>query len=302
MVGIMIIATLYCTTSGDYLNMAIDKATAEYILDHGVDLKNRRIYFGNVIESYDSEGSDFTWRSVERVIRAIHVMEQDAPKKPIEIHMSSPGGDAYEMLRLVDVIEHSPCQFKFYGSGKIMSSATWIMAICDERFLYRNVRILIHDSPAGGWTDGPSKLTDRRIDQQEEDLLQERLNKLYAENSRMPENFYTALVKRDCYLSAEECVMLGLADKILEPKKRGNLRRSRIASLNKEVDKVKLTGLVRKLYKRIDESKLPAKIEVHIQEEQFDSKVSVEKDEAPEKTIEQTETIEVLNTPIIALD
>lgn len=262
--------------------MAIDKASAEYILDHGVDLKNRKIYFGNVIESYDSEGSDFTWRSVERVIRAIHVMEQDAPKKPIEIHMSSPGGDAYEMLRLVDIIEHSPCQFKFYGSGKIMSAATWIMAICDERYLYRNARIMLHDSPAGGWTNGPAKLTDRRIDQREEDDLQDRLNKLYAENSRMPEKFYAAIVKRDCYISAEETVMLGLADKILEPKKRGNLRRMRIALLNKEVNKSELTSVVNKLYKRIEESRLPSKIELHTPHERFDSKVYVEKEEAAE--------------------
>lgn len=279
--------------------MAIDATLLEQIIDEGLDVKNRRIYFGALPEGLDEFGSDFAWRSVERAIRQIHVLENDAPHKPIELHMSSPGGDAYEMLRLIDVIEHSPCQFKFFGSGKIMSAATWVMAICDERYLYRNARILIHDSTAGGTVEVPSRLTDRRIDQKEEDDLQDRLNKMYAENSRMPVEFYAALVKRDCYLSAEETVMLGLADKILEPKKRGNLRRMRIALLNKEVDKSEMAKLVRKMWGKIEESKLPTKIEIHSANERFDSKIFVEKEEVKEEPKEKSAESETQPTDAI---
>lgn len=263
--------------------MAIDAYSSEMILDHGIDLKNRRIYFGALPEAYDGEGSDFTWRSCERAIRAIHMLENEAPNKPIELHMSSPGGCPYEMLRLIDVIEHSLCQIKFYGSGKIMSAATWVMVVCDERYLYRHTRVLLHDAPPFGSAEVPVKLTDRRIDMIEEDRLQEELNKMYAENSRMPEEFYKIVVKRDCYISAEETVALGLADKILEPKKRGNLRRMRLALLNKDVDKVEMAKLVRKMYGRVDESRLPQKLEIHTSNEKFDSKVFVEKEEKKEE-------------------
>lgn len=268
--------------------MAIDTDYLETVLESGIDIKNRRIYFG-AKENDDRDGCDIEWFSCEMAIRAIHMMENDAPTKPIELHMSSPGGDAYEMLRLVDVIEHSPCQIKFIGGGKIMSSATWIMAICDERYLYRNTKICLHDAPAHGSIEVPIKLTDRRIDQNEEEDLQNRLNKIYAENSRMPEEFYKVIVKRDCYISAEETVALGLADKILEPKKRGNLRRMRIALLNKDVDKNEMAKLVRKMYGRVDESRLPTKIEIHTAHEKFDSKVFVEKEpkEDKEKPAEQ---------------
>jgi ATP-dependent Clp protease protease subunit len=269
--------------------MAIDPNLSEMILDHGIDLKNRRIYFGALPEAYDGEGSDFTWRSVERAIRAIHMMEMDGPNKPIELHMSSPGGDAYEMLRLIDVIEHSPCQIKFYGSGKIMSAATWIMAVCDERYLYRNARVLLHDGPVGSTQDYPGKEIDQRIEASENERLQVALNKIFADNSRMPESFYEIIVKRDTYLSAEETVMLGLADKVLEPKKRGNLRRMRIALLNKEVDKAELGKLIKSIYSRINESRLPSKIEIHSAHDRSDSKVFVEKDEPQkEKPAEQS--------------
>ncbi len=283
--------------------MAIDADLVEMILDNGIDLKNRRIYFGALPEAYDEEGSDFTWRSCERAIRAIHMMENDAPHKPIELHMSSPGGDPYEMLRLIDIIEHSPCQIKFFGSGKIMSAATWVMAVCDERYLYRNTRVLLHDAPSTGMHEAPIKLTDRRIDQDEEEDLQNKLNKMYAENSRMPEEFYRILVKRDCFISAEETIALGLADKLIEPKKRGNLRRMRIALLNKDVDKNEMAKVVRKLYGRISESKIPQKIEIHNASEKFDSKVFVEKEDKKEdkeeKPAEQDTQLAISVEPIV---
>jgi ATP-dependent Clp protease protease subunit len=266
----------------------IEKDSAiSLILDDGIDYKNRRIYFGATSQSMDDNGSEFSWRSCERAIRAIHFMESESPHKPIELHMSSPGGEANEMLRLVDVIECSPCQIKFFGGGQIMSAATWIMAVCDERYLYRNTRVLIHDSPSG-YIETPTKLSDRRIDMRENNDLQNRLNQLYANNSRMPVEFFQNLVKRDCYLSAEETIALGLADKIIEPKKRGNLRRMRISLLNREVDKSELTKLVKKLFARIEENRLPSKIEIHIVKEDFDKNIFVDdtKENDPTQKIE----------------
>src|SRR5271170_5768045 len=107
-------------------------------LIHGIDLKTRRIYFGRFLDDGDDNPGDFTQASIELAIRALHKMSLDAPGKPIEIHMNSYGGDPYAMLRLYDEILSCPCQVKFYGGGAIMSAATWIMAVCDERYLYPN--------------------------------------------------------------------------------------------------------------------------------------------------------------------
>jgi len=277
--------------------MAIDSNQLDSWINSGIDLKGRKLYFG----PDDEGGGGFDWKSVEKMIRAIHILETEAPTKPIELHMSSSGGDPYDMLRLVDIIEHSPCQFKFIGSGRIMSAATWVMAVCDERFLHKNTIVLLHDSPSFAEENNkPIKLTDNKIDYEEEERMQKMLNKLYADNSRMPEEFYNVIVKRDCYLSAEEVVQLGLADKIIEPKKRGNLRRMRIALLNKEVDKAELAKVVRKIYSRINESKLPTKIEIHTPHEKFDSKVFVEKEIKEEQKEKPAEQGVQLAEPVVA--
>lgn len=250
-------------------------------LDTGLDIKNRRISFGLILEG-EEDGATFSWRSVETAIRHIQLLEKDAPNKPIELHMSSPGGDAYEMQRLIDVIEASPCQIKFYGGGMIASAAVWIMACCDERYLYRGTRVLVHDS--GGFsTEVSAKIVDAAISVEEDANFQRYLNQVFADNSRMPVEFWEEIVKRDLWLTAEETVLLGLADKIIEPKKRGNLRRMRISHLKKDVDKKVMTKFITELNERIHSSKL-LKLQLHTPKEHFDSKVFV--DSSPIETPE----------------
>jgi len=148
------------------------------------------------------------------------------------------------------------------------------MAGCDERLLYPNTRILIHDS---GWGESiaPGKLTDHYIDVDNEKLLQNKLNSIYADNSIMPVDFWTEMVKRDLWISAEEAIMLGLADKIIQPRKRGSLRKNRIASMKVNRDKKDMSKLLRLLKDRIYMDKL-SKLELHIPEEKFDKALAVD--------------------------
>jgi ATP-dependent Clp protease protease subunit len=241
----------------------------------GVDFKNRRIFFGNL---GSESANEIAWDTVETVIRAIHKLSENS-QKPIELHMSSPGGSALEMLRLYDVIQSCPCQIKFFGGGEIASAATWIMAGCDERYLYPNTRICIHDSPSIGTDEVPTKITDRKIWEEEDVKIQDMCNRIFADNSRMPVEFWEVVVKRDLWLSAEEAITLGLADKIIEPKKRGNLRRARIALLNKNVDPKSLRKLVKSIGERIHQDK-SLKIELHTPHEEFDKSIFVD-DSAP---------------------
>ena len=252
------------------------KTEFEEILGHGVDFKNRRIYFGLDAEFEESLGGEFKWESVELVIRALHKMASDYKHAPIELHMSSYGGNTDEMLRLYDAIQICPCQIKFYGSGKIMSAATWIMSGCDERYLTPNTQVMLHKwrGDAGYQTE-----TDAKIDMDHYGgWLTERLNDIFAENSKMPAEFWEEVTKRDLYLTADEAVTLGLADFITPFKKRGNLRRKRIAQMNKPVDKSEMKKLVTSINKRTHRGK-NLKIELHIPEEEFDKSIYIDDSE-----------------------
>lgn len=250
-------------------------------LAYGVDIKNRRIYFGVNLDTADvNESTDFTMSSVEYAVRALHRMATEAPGKPIEIHMCSYGGDPYAMLRLYDEIHASPCQIKFYGSGAIMSSATWIMAGCDERYLQPNATVMVHDGSDGF----EGKHTDGQIQAAEMKRLQDKLYEIYTENSRMPIEFWADVCQRDLYLTAHEAVSLGLADKVIEPKKRGNLRKMRYASLKKEPETKEMNKLLKDLYVRINKVKVP-KIELNeIKREESDAKIIIDETKTPDVT------------------
>jgi len=232
------------------------KSDIDDFIMYGIDLKHRRIYFGHPIDHPldDEVGyADFTQKSIEIAVRAMHQMVNEAQSKPIEIHMNSEGGDPYAMLRLYDEILACPCQVKFFGGGCIMSCATWIMMVCDERNLHPNTTVMMHDGSAGF----SGKHTDVQISAAEDKRLQDLLYDIYAANSRMPRAFWEDVCQRDLYLTASEAVSLGLADKLIEPKKRGNLRKARQAALKKAPDTFAMQRIINDVYARINKVKVP---------------------------------------------
>ena len=91
----------------------------------------------------------------------------------------------------------------------------------------------------------------------------------------MPAEFWNEFVGRDLWLSAEEAISLGLADKIIEPKKRGNLRKVRMSAFKNVNNTKNLSEITDRLLTRIYANK-NIKIELHIPTEQFDKNIVVE--------------------------
>lgn len=223
----------------------------------GVDLERRRIFFGNF------SCNDDTWfdtTNVVTVLRAIQRMVDVTNKKPIELHCYSYGGDVYSALALVDMIEHSGCDFHFYGWGAVMSAATLIMAVCKERQLSENTSVMVHELFSG--TEG--KATDLHIGTEENMKLQDRMIAIYARQSYPDANFWETVLRRDLYLTPTEAVRLGLADKIL-PRR----RKSKVERTVKTVDKKQFKSLVSSIYKKL-KIKAPTDIIIDVREDEVE--------------------------------
>jgi hypothetical protein len=111
--------------------------------------------------------------------------------------------------------------------------------------------------------------TDTQIAASHNRQLQDRLYEVFAANTRMPSIFWQDLMQRDLYLLPEEAKMLGLCDEIIEARKRGGVRKSRIAILSHHPDPADLQKLTKELYKRIDRRK-PSKLDIAIKQEEVE--------------------------------
>jgi len=248
---------------GEKAKIKKENDALENYLRYGIDLYKRRIYFGDVAFP---DGDEFDFSTISYALRAIDKMLDINETEPIELVVSSYGGDPYAMLALMDKIQQAPCKFIFRGSGFIMSAATWIMAVCDERYLAENTVIMVHD----GWWGNTASSTDMTILQDEDKRLKDMLCKVFADNSFMSPEFWAKVCQRDLYLTAEETIQLGLADKITSPRKRGNFRKGvRRKTFSKPPSESKIKKLVTSLYTRI-QMEMPKEIVISVRKEEFE--------------------------------
>ena len=217
------------------------------LLDSGIDVYRRRIYFGVCTDPTLEDIGEISTLSVELAVRALHRLVEHDAQTPIELYISSGGGDPYAMLRLVDEILSCPCPVKFFGGGIIQSSATWLMCICDERYLFPNTTVMVHD----GTESVKGTHTDTKIELAEAVRLQDMLYDVFAANSKMPKSFWQDVCQRDLYLSAEEACQLGLADEIIAPRDRTAFRKNRSAHLATPLSSKDKEELVNKLLSRV---------------------------------------------------
>jgi hypothetical protein len=139
---------------------------------------------------------------------------------------------------------------------------------------------MIHELTSGGG----GKHTDIKIDAAENNRLMDQLCSMYEANSRMPKEFWLDICQRDVYLTASEAVSLGLADRVIEPKKRGNLRKARQAAMRKEVDSKEMKDLVKSLYERTNRTRIPRLELNEVKKEASDPHLFVDENKTPDVT------------------
>lgn len=146
------------------------------------------------------------------------VLPQLAHKDPVKFIISTFGGNAVDMFGIYDAVKlanKEGIEVHTVGSGKVMSAGVLLLACGTkgQRTIGRNCRVMVH--PVVGGAHGPSHDIQNEVEEilqtqkqyveclaNETKLSISRLNKLISE-------------KRNIYLSAEEAVKFGIADKIM---------------------------------------------------------------------------------------
>jgi ATP-dependent Clp protease protease subunit len=151
--------------------------------------------------------------SVGLLIMGLLIMESETTEKPIEIVMSSCGGDEYEMLAAYDIIRSLKSRVIATAVGKIMSAAPLILAAADEARCYPHTRFMVHCSSYH--IDGKHYDAKRVVEENEK--LEKLWANMMATRTKLSAQQWIRMTKNkpDEYFDAETAKEYGIVDEII---------------------------------------------------------------------------------------
>jgi ATP-dependent Clp protease protease subunit len=205
--------------------MVVEKtSTGERAFDIYSRLLNERIVFLN--GPVDDHSANII------VAQFLHLESQDSDKD-IHFYINSPGGLVTAGLSIYDVMQFIKPDVATYVMGQACSMGSFLAqaGAAGKRFVLPESRTMIHRVSSG--TPGTSgsvhvqdlQFEDAKRSYEESGRLNKRLTELYVRHNTAGKTYddMFATMKFDTFLSAEEAVAYGLADKIVEKRPATNL-------------------------------------------------------------------------------
>jgi|TARA_B100000959_G_C14704032_1_gene509975 ATP-dependent Clp protease protease subunit len=170
-------------------------------LDYGVDTQNNIIYLSETLSITD----------VRDVSSRLEMCRKVNGDKPIDLILSSYGGDVYSMLGIIDYMRLMDVKVNTRCYGAAMSAAAVILACgTGERTMSKNATVMIHE----GSIFEEGKISDVLKSSDHLKELHKTINKILSEVTNKDEEYWTEKTKTDLYLTAEECLEFKIIDKI----------------------------------------------------------------------------------------
>ena len=153
-------------------------------------------------------------------------LESENPDKDINLYINSPGGSVTSGLAIYDTMQYIKCDVRTIVSGQAASMGSFLAqaGAAGKRIVLPESRTMIHRVSSGTRGTGGSvhvqelEMEDNIRHLQESKRLNERLTELYVKHNSAGKTFDELFetMKFDTFLSAQEAVDNGLADKVVE--------------------------------------------------------------------------------------
>lgn len=172
-------------------------------------------------ETFLKERKVFLWgevsdKSARDVTEKLLYLETKDPGKEITFYINTPGGSITAGMAVYDTMKmiSSPITVVVTGMAASMGSILLCGADKGKRLLYPHSRVLIHQPLISGQMVAVA--VDIHIQAQEMERLRDELNAILAESSGQPLEKIQKDTDRDFYMTANEAIAYGLADKVVD--------------------------------------------------------------------------------------
>jgi len=184
--------------------------------DYGCLIKQRIVYFGSEIYEDNGEESGVEFMSASKLIKNLLYLDQKN-KTRILLHYNSPGGDWDRGIAIHDCIKGLRSDVTMVGYGCVRSMGTVIMQACYKRYLTPNCRFMVHDGTWGHYGTSEDGWRNALENQWTRTRMHEiYLDRMIRKDKKMTLKKIARMCEHDNYMSGQEAVKIGLADKVLE--------------------------------------------------------------------------------------
>ena len=153
-------------------------------------------------------------------------LESESPGLDINLYINSPGGSVTSGLAIYDTMQYIKCDVRTIVSGQAASMGSFLAqaGAPGKRIVLPESRTMIHRVSSGTRGTGGSvhvqelEMEDNIRHLQESKRLNQRLTELYVKHNSAGKTFDELFetMKFDTFLSAQEAVDNGFADKVVE--------------------------------------------------------------------------------------
>lgn len=172
-------------------------------------------------ESFLKKRKIFLWgevsdKSARDITEKLLFLEAEAPGEEITFYINTPGGSITAGMAVYDTMKliSSPMKVVVTGMAASMGSILLCGAEKGMRYLYPHSRVLIHQPLISGQMVAVA--VDIHIQAQEMERLRDELNAILATSSGQKLEKIQNDTDRDFYMTAQEAIDYGLADKIVD--------------------------------------------------------------------------------------
>lgn len=156
--------------------------------------------------------------SANLIVAQMLFLESQNSEEPINFYINSPGGVITSGMAIYDTMQfiNAPVSTIVMGQACSMGSFLAQAGEAGKRFVLPNSRTMIHQ-PSGG---ARGMQSDIEIQYKEITFLKQRLTELYVKHNTKGKTYkdFERDMDRDNFMTAEEAVEYGLADKVIERK------------------------------------------------------------------------------------
>ena len=160
------------------------------------------------------------------IVAQLLFLESENPDKDISLFINSPGGAVTVGLTIYDTMQFIRCPVSTYVMGQACSMGSFLAqaGTAGRRFVLPESRTMIHRVSSGTpGTRGSVHVQELQFEDakrafEESQRINERLTQLYVKHNSKGKQYEELFetMKFDTFLSAEEAVAWGLADKVIE--------------------------------------------------------------------------------------